>query len=312
MIYDSCGFEQLDYYLPPQLVPIEELIRRAGLKDETITRLYNGGLRKVPVDESDSLIELTNKAVKKLASKVPNFSTRVRGVVFTHSLQLIAPADVPFLDLCVNDTGLNNILKIAVGGQPCAIMHMGLQLASLWLCEIPLDCGIVLIGADKVYSPDERIFFGSAMGDASVAGFITREAKNNRILTSISESKIIAVDGEDSLPEDITEFRQLNPLFIRHAIESCLEQGKIRLEDLHLIIPHTPYVMIWDTVAELLRFPREKILTRYINETGHLNSNDSFIHYIRAVKEGIIKEGDVVLLVNPAFGGTRGCTLIRR
>ena len=71
-------------------------------------------------------------------------------------------------------------------------------------------------------------------------------------------------------------------------------------------------MMIWDTVAELLRFPRERIMTDYLNETGHLNSNDSFVHYIRAVDEGKIQDGDLVLLINPAFGGTRGCTLILR
>jgi len=69
---------------------------------------------------------------------------------------------------------------------------------------------------------------------------------------------------------------------------------------------------MWDPIAKILRFPREKILTEYMEQTGHLNSNDSYVHYIRAVNEGKIKEGDLALLVNPGFGGTRGSTLIMR
>jgi 3-oxoacyl-[acyl-carrier-protein] synthase-3 len=69
--------------------------------------------------------------------------------------------------------------------------------------------------------------------------------------------------------------------------------------------------MIWDIVSELLRFPRSKIMTDYIEDTGHLNSNDSFVHYARAVTDSRLRPGDIALLVNPGFGGTRGCTALR-
>ena len=189
---------------------------------------------------------------------------------------------------------------------------MAVQLAACWLADIAEESGILLLGADQAYSVKERIFFGSAMGDAAVAGFLSRGAMHNRVLASVSQCEVIAYEGEMSPQEDIARFRKLNPLYIRHAIETCLKKGGVELKDLAFMVPHTPYTMIWDTVAELLRFPRERILTNYLSETGHLNSNDSFVHYIRAVREELIHDGDLALLVNPAFGGTRGCTLLRR
>lgn len=306
------GFEQLVHEMPSQPVEVDILAREAGFGDEMVTRLHSGGLRRVPVGDGRPLPALVRRAVVRLAAVTPNLSDRTRGIVFSHSVPLLAPADVPFLALCLDGQGLDRVPRVAVRGQPCAILHMAVQLAGYWLRDIPKNCGILLLGADQAYSANERIFFGSAMGDVAVAGFITCEAVRNRVLASVSQCEIIAYEGEVSPEQDIARFRKLNPLYIRHAIETCLKQGGVELEDLTLIVPHTPYMMIWDTMAELLQFPRERILTDYLSETGHLNSNDSFVHYIRAVHEGRIRDGDLALLINPAFGGTRGCTLIRR
>lgn len=312
MNYGNYGFEHIVYEMPSQLVKVDSLVQEAGFGDEMVARLHSGGLRRVPVGDDKPLTKLVKRAVARLATVVPDLSVRTRGVVFAHSVPLLAPADVPFLAMCLEGLGLDSVPRVVVGGQPCAILHMAVQLAGYWLKDIPHNCGILLLGADQAYSVEERIFFGSAMGDVAVAGFITSEAVRNRVLASVSQCEIVAYEGEDSPEQDIARFRKLNPLCIRHAIETCLEQGGVALEELTLIVPHTPYTMIWDVVAELLRFPRERILTDYLSETGHLNSNDSFVHYVRAVDEGRIQDDDLVLLVNPAFGGTRGCTLIHR
>lgn len=306
------GIEELVYEMPPRLVRVDDLAREAGFGEEMIDRLHSGGLKYVPAGGDSPLHKLVRKAVSQLSSAVSDLPLRTRGVIFAHSVPLMAPADVPFLDLCFAGLGIDGAPRVALSGQPCAILHMGVQLASCWLKDLSNGSGILLVGADKAYSAADRIFFGSAMGDVAVAGFITRDTARNQVLASVSQCEVIAYEGENSAPADIARFRKLNPLYIRQAIETCLEKGGVGLVDLSLIVPHTPYTMIWDTMAELLRFPRERILTDYLDETGHLNSNDSFAHYVRAVREGRIQDGDLVLLVNPAFGGTRGCTLIRR
>lgn len=305
------GFENIVYEMPEQLIAVEKLVHSTGQDDEILARLHAGGLRRVPVSNDEPLSLLVNRAVSRLSTTIPDITRRTGGVVFTHSVPLLAPSDIPFLKLCLEGQGLDAVPRIAVSGQPCSVLHMGVQITGYWLEQLPRDQGVILIGADKAYTAKDRVFFGSAMGDVAVAAFASRETKHNVVLASISHTDIIAYEGEKSPQQSIQRFRQLNPSYIRYAIETCLVKGNVRLEDIALIMPHTPYTMIWDVVAELLRFPRERILTDFIGETGHLNSNDSFAHYVRAANENRLKRGDLVILINPGFGGTRGCTLIR-
>ena len=306
------GLQEMIYEMPSSLVEVDKLVKDAGLDDEMVSKLHNGGLQRVPVNDGNPLPNLVRASITNLVQMIPNLSKKTSGILFAHSVPLLAPANVPFLSLGLKGHNFENIPRVAISGQPCAILHMAALLAGNWLNDFPKGRGILLIGADQAYSVQERIFFGSAMGDVAVAMFVSRETTRNKVLASVSECKVIATGGEASLPEDIAQFRSLNPLYIRHAIEMCLLDGGIDLESLSYIVPHTPYTTMWDTIAELLRFPRQNILTDYMSETGHLNSNDSFVHYIRAVREGRICNGDMALLVNPGFGGTRGCTLIRR
>ncbi len=306
------GFQKMVYEMPTNLVDVSKLVMDAGFNNEMAARLHNGGLRRVPVSDGSPLPILVRAAINKLLEAMPNLSEKTGGILFAHSVPLLAPANIPFLALCLEGHKLDNMPRVAISGQPCAILHMAVQLAGNWLNDFPAEKGILLIGADQAYSAQERIFFGSAMGDVAVAMFVSREADQNQVLATVSECEVIATGGEASPSEDIARFRSLNPLYIRHAIEKCLMEGEIELGDLSYIVPHTPYMMIWDTIAELLKFPRQNILTDYLSETGHLNSNDSFVHYQRATMEGRISDGDLALLVNPGFGGTRGCTLIRR
>jgi 3-oxoacyl-[acyl-carrier-protein] synthase III len=308
----SIGFEHMVFELPDHRVDVATLVREAGHGEDMVSRLHSGGLRSVPIQLGGNLTYLVRRAVTSLAFKVRDFPTRTGAIVFAHSVPILAPMHTPFLETCVIDHPLDLVPRVAIGGQPCAVLHFAVSVAEAWLHNLPEDKGVLLIGADKGYAATDRVFFGTAMGDAAVAGFLTRTSRQHFVLASVSDCEIVACYGEDSAPEQITRFRQLNPLYIRAAIEACIARGGIRLQELAFIVPHTPYIMIWDAVAELMRFPRNRILTDYIGETGHFNSNDSFAHYIRACEEGRICEGDKVLLVNPGFGGTRGSTLLQR
>ena len=309
MIY---GFEEIVYEIPTNLIDIANLVQEAGLDEATTKLLRDRGLSKIPISREKNLADLVSKTISRLFSLNPNLLYRVKGILFAHSIPLICPQHISFFDLCLEGKGLNNIPRVAVCGQPCSILHFATKLAGYWLNDNSIDSGILLIGGDQAYAPADRIYFGSAMGDVAVAGLITRNTPRNRILSCTSHTKIICFQGEDSPQSDIALFRQLAPQLVRQSIMECLRQANLKLEDLTYIVPHTPYNAMWEPIAKLLRYPREKILTDYMCETGHLNSNDSFVHYVRAVNEGKIKEGDLALLVNPGFGGTRGCTLIQR
>lgn len=293
----------------PRLQAVEEIVREAGLDDAFSQRLHLGGLHDVPVAAPGPLADLVIVAVNDVMAHVAPW--RVGAFLFCHSVPIVAPMDVPFLNSILDAAGIERVPSVTVSGQPCAILHNAVRLAGAWSRTLSAGRAVLIVGADRAYTARQRLFFGSAMGDAAVACIVSADSPRHRVLASYQHTHIMAAQGELSHPDRIAAFRELNPAHIRSAIFACLAQARLSIPDVALFIPHTPYLSIWDTVAHLARIPRDRILTDYIRETGHLNSNDSFVHYERAVREGRLKSGDVALLVNPGFGGTRGCTLIR-
>jgi len=282
------GFRELLYKMPTNVVAIDDLIKEANMSNNILENMKNGGLKYIPIFK-----ENIKNILKKLLLKI-DFS-KIGGIIVAQS--------VPFkIDLDIN------IPTTTISGQPCAIMHLGIELAKKWQQDIKQD--ILLIGIDKQLSTDKRLYFNSAMGDIIIIGVLSNQNIKHKILSSYVDSYIFAYNGELSKNEDIIKFRENNPLLIRENIFNNLKRCNLDLKDIKYIFPHTPYLQIWDIMAKLLRYSREKIMTNYINQTGHLNSNDSFYHYLKSAEDGIVKKGDKVLLINNGFGGSRGSTII--
>jgi 3-oxoacyl-[acyl-carrier-protein] synthase-3 len=173
------------------------------------------------------------------------------------------------------------------------------------------DGTALLLGGDVATTHDDRFFFGSAMGDAAVGIVLGGAGVVGEVITTYATWHVLASRGAASDPEDIARFRSQNPTAIRATISGALQEAGLDWTDLTAIVPHTPYRQIWDTLAELCRFPRTRILDQDIAETGHLNSNDVVVHLAGALARGLLHSGDVAALVSPGFGGSRGCTLVR-
>lgn len=304
------GFDYMDYYLP-DLTSINQIINSVGYTEEIYSKILDNGLLKVPAQNDLLLTEMINIAVAKFLNSKSIKTNSIKYVFLAHSLPFLSAPDFPFFDKCFENTELKGIPSIAISGQPCSILHFATQIACLKLNELAPEDSVLLIGADKAYSYSERVFFNTVMGDAVFISLIVNNPKKNQIILSKTDTNIIAYDGENSEKEQMGRFRASNPSAIRLSILNILEEANLKISNIKYIMPHTPNLEIWKTVSTLMKIPQEKFFTKYISETGHLNSNDSFIHYTRAVSEGVIKTNDITLLINPGFGGTRGLTIIR-
>jgi len=305
------GFKYMEYNLP-SLISVEDIIGKLNYSSNMLNKIKEGGLLKIPANNNILLTNLIRDAVVNILTKEDSLQKKIKNIYLAHSLPFLSSANFPFFEHCFKGLGFENIPKIALSGQPCSILHFATYLSGLELDNYGKNEGVLIIGADKAYSNKERVFFNSAMGDAVFVGFLTKNIENNQILTSYTHTNIIAYNGEKSDNEQIDKYRATNPSLIRLAIETALKQANLSINDIKYIVPHTPYNQIWDSIAILMKISRRKFLTNYISETGHLNSNDSFIHYIRAVRENLISKGEIALLINPGFGGTRGITIIKR
>lgn len=281
---------------------VQELAATVGLPLDERTKLRDGGLVSIPAAQGD-LVALVDDVIGSL---------EVAGctdVVFAHSLEL-DDADAERLTKALT-MALPDLVRspLLLTGRPCSVIHLGVDVAIRLLQQGEGD--VLLLGGDVAATHDDRFFFGSAMGDSAVGLVLGGVATFAEILSTHSTWHVLAAEGVASDPADIARFRAQNPTAIRTTISGALSAADLTWADLTAIVPHTPYRQIWDTIGELCRFPRDRILDDGVADTGHLNSNDVFVHLATAVRTGTLRTGDIAALVSPGFGGSRGCTVVR-
>lgn len=261
---------------------------------ETHHQMREIGLSQIPTDNARPLSDMISEAYSRIHQK-PDC------VLIAHSL--------PFI--CKTNEQLLHNIRIPVfrlSGMPCAIMHKATEIACK-LIQANVYNTVLVIGADKAYSDTERVFFGTIMGDAVVAVLLGKSEHGSLILANEISTTVIAPDGENSLEEDILRFRSANASMMRQAIYRCMEKSGI--SNIDYFVTHTSNRKFWDALAIMMKYPRDRFLDNNILNTGHMNSHDSFLHYFYFRECGIIRDGEIVMLINPGFGGTQGCTLIK-
>ncbi len=99
---------------------------------------------------------------------------------------------------------------------------------------------------------------------------------------------------------------QCMPEAVLEVLEKC---GKT-LEDVDLVVPHQANVRIIDAVAKRLKLPIEKF---YINIEKYANTSAATVPMAthEALKDGTIKEGDLVVMVSFGAGLTWGAALVQ-
>ena len=287
------GIEEYSYVLGSKIRSIEEIA--SFLTEKQHEEMRKIGLDHVVTDNERILWEMVEEAYSKITVK-PEV------ILIAHSIPFIRGNETP-----IRFAG--DIPVFFLSGLPCAIMHKAVEIAR-HLISIKAYQKILVIGADKAYCDKERVFFGTIMGDGVVELLISEDAKQNLILGNRVTTTVYASDGENSAPGDIAEFRLKNALMMREAIKTLLRD--LHLEEVDYFVTHTSNRTFWDVMASLLDYPRDRFLDSNIKNTGHMNSHDSFYHYLYWCKQGVIQSGNLVMLINPGFGGTQGATLIQR
>ena len=121
---------------------VEEIAE--GYSEDEIERMHQIGLEEIPTDNERMLCEMIQNVCGKITQK-PDC------VLVAHSLPFIR-RERQDMELC-----WQNIPIYYFSGVPCAIMHKAVE-AAAFLVEKETYHSILVIGADKAYSDQERIF----------------------------------------------------------------------------------------------------------------------------------------------------------
>ena len=93
------------------------------------------------------------------------------------------------------------------------------------------------------------------------------------------------------------------------SINKILEENNLSLEDIDYIVPHQANMRIIEYAAKKLKLPLEKFYTN-IHEYGNTSAASIPMALSDMYEEGLLKEGNKIILVGFGAGLTYGATFI--
>lgn len=132
--------------------------------------------------------------------------------------------------------------------------------------------------------------------DGSNGGFLTQPAGGARMPATLetvgNKLHTIQMDGSEVFKFAVRAMGK--------ASIQVLEDSNLNLEDIDMLIPHQANMRIIDAAAKRLKLTSDKVYVN-LNKVGNMSAASVPVALDEANRKGLIKKGDVVLLV--AFGG---------
>lgn len=128
---------------------------------------------------------------------------------------------------------------------------------------------------------------------------------------------LLYVDGGPSSTKTVGHLRMQGKEVFRHAVNKIgeaikvsLKKADLTIDDVDWFVPHQANVRILESTAKKVGLSPEKIIVT-IADHGNTSAASVPLAYDKAVKDGRIKPGDVVLFEAMGGGLTWGSTLVR-
>src|SRR6056297_3385382 len=302
-------------YLPPNVVTNEELEKIVDTTDQWIQKRTGIKKRRI-ADEDTSTSDLALEASYKALEKA-NLDPKELDLIIVST---VTP-DMPFpATACIiqEKLGANKAAAFDLEAG-CSGFVYGISVASQFI-ETGMYDNILVIGTEtlsKIVNWEDRttcVLFGDGAGAA-----VLKPTEKGGILASHLGSD---GSGEDALyvpaggsQKPATEetvknnehylVMEGNRVFkfavktMSKASLKVLKQAGLKKEDIDLLIPHQANTRIIDSSAKRLKLESDKV---YVNlpEYGNTSGASVPIALAEAAEKGLIKNGDIVLLV--AFG----------
>ncbi|MBA3841263.1 MAG: 3-oxoacyl-ACP synthase [Actinobacteria bacterium] len=315
-------------YLPERWMTAAEVAEASGIPEQVIVQKF--GLRgKHIAAEDEHVSDLSIAAAERLLTETETDPASIDVVMYYGSMWRDFPVwqAAPHI---ADRLGATNAFAVEYAnvshGTPIA-----LRLArDLLRAEDELQTILVVAACRESYLLDygnARSRFMFNFGDGAVAGLVVGDAGRNEVLgshalTDGSYSLQVKVPGGGSV--DPTGYRYLDvedpqsmkggldevslPNFVR-AARGAVERSGLTLADVAFVCPlHTKRSMFMALLSELdLREDQ----AMYLDDTGHMSGVDSLLGLDRAVREGRVQDGDVVLLLSAGTGYTWAATVVR-
>jgi 3-oxoacyl-[acyl-carrier-protein] synthase-3 len=317
-------------YLPKRVVTNTELAKFLGVTEEWILERCGIHERRYAAD-GEGPAAMASEAVRLAVADAGWKLGEIDFIIFaTLSPEHFFPGSGVYLQ---NILGLSHIPVMDVRNQ-CTGFLYGLITADALIASRKY-CRIVVVGAE-VHShclevPETNKEMAILFGDA--AGAVALEVGNSPLI--LSSSLHADGSGADYLklelfdsrrrpwvtPEAIKNRKQIPVMegmrvFLRAVTEmtatckSVVAAAGKTLEEIDLVIPHQANLRITETVRRRLHLPPEKFFSN-IQTRGNTTAASIPLAMVEAQQAGVLKRGQLVLLLAFGSGFTWGGALIR-
>ncbi|MGM7683222.1 3-oxoacyl-ACP synthase III family protein [Cytobacillus sp. Hm23] len=298
----NAGILGIGVNIPEQIIGNEEIAQRFGITEEVIIR-KTGILERRYECADASLADMCEIAGRRALEDAGVDADEIEMVIIgtnTHDTHItaalvqdrIGATKCAGLDL---HSGCSSfITALATGAQYIQTgLYKKVLVIAVDKCSSfidPMDKKTALIFADGA----SAVVVGEVPQEKGILGINMQMDGSGGKYLHLDENKNIKMDGRavfefavDKLPK---------------AINKVLEVSKLNLEEVDYIVPHQSNLRIMEQGMKALGFPMEKVHTKTIQYYGNSSAPTIPIGLHEELKEGNIKDGDLIVLVGYGAG----------
>ena len=294
--------------LPEARQLLEEAGQALGLTSaeaKIFRRLF--GFDQLPFAPEQPLADMLHTALNDLEAARPDALRRLRVVFHCHTVPAASPLSRGLR------TSLRGRLPTQVDCASLTMAHCATGLAALSVVDALLEAderALLLIG-EKAFHPRIRLIRDtSIMGEAAVAILLGREPGIFEILGVHVRHDGAACINRGHPGEEIGIGPRYTE-FLLDLIRGALCRFNIDVEALALLLPHNVNTASWVPTARALGLPAARVYLRNVARLGHCFGSDPFLNAVDALNDGLLAQGDLVLMVSVGMGTTASCALAR-
>lgn len=301
-------------YVPASILSNKQLESIVETSDEWISSRTGINQRHIAINENT--VDLAYQAAKQAIADA-NIHREEIGmiIVATFTPEQLTPSTACLVQ---SHLGLNDRPMIAFDvNAACSGFVYALTIAEQFLKTGAVKKALI-IGAEvlsKIMDWEDRntcVLFGDGAGAVVIEQDTT--SKNGFYLNSAGDERGSLVTSPIPLINPLTE-KKMEPIHlkmngqevfkfavhaIKETIQELLEQSKLTMDEIHLIVPHQANKRIIDKVVKDLKVPNEQFFLNLANY-GNTSAASIPIALREAIKTGRAKSGDNIMLIG--FGG---------
>jgi 3-oxoacyl-[acyl-carrier-protein] synthase III len=315
-------------YLPERWMTAAEIAEKSGIPEQVLIEKF--GIRGKHIAAADEHVsDLSVRAAEILLQETGFDPERIDVVMYYGSMW----RDYPVWQVAPHIAyrlGAKNAFAVEYDN----VSHgtsIALRIArDILRAEDELETILMVAACRESYLLDytnERSRFMFNFGDGAVAALLQGNADRNEVLgahaiTNGAYSLQVKVPGGGSRDPDGYRYLDVQdpaemkggldeeslPNFLEVA-RGALERSGASLEDVVFVCPlHTKRSMFLALLSELGMREDQAV---YLDDTGHMSGVDPLLGLDRAVRDGRVRDGDLVLLLSAGTGYTWAASVVR-